>query len=440
MLSRLAVRPAAVLPAAVVPAALLAAAAGLTATAAPAHAATVISPPTITAPLGGLGPYPTGTPVTFTFSETGAGTAVSYEYALNGGSTQTVAAPSGVAGVPVTPERQRSVLTVYAVAADGTASAGTVDIFTAFAATPAADHDLNGDGLPDLLTVGGTRGLAAGLWLATGKSGRKGATGSPAVSLPATDIGINGNGFSVPGSPADFTGAQAITGHFSADGFQDVLLYYPSGNDAGGGAVLAGSGDGSALQPDSGSECTIPSGGLTDFNGDNPLQVVNAYGSIYGTGLPDLLATSGDPGNGYYLDYYDAGSPCLYFNTFTVHTPTPDGTADWNQWTLATLGYAGGTGMFLWNESTGALYLWAGLTAADNGDGTGTLTYTQYRIAAHWHTGKPLATLEAADINGDGVPDLWTVTPAGAAQAYLVSHLSASGTAQIRAGKRQQLP
>jgi hypothetical protein len=123
-----------------------------------------------------------------------------------------------------------------------------------------------------------------------------------------------------------------------------------------------------------------------------------------------------------------------------VHTPTPDGTADWNQWTLATLGYAGGTGMFLWNESTGALYLWAGLTAADNGDGTGTLSYTQYRIAAHWHTGKPLATLEAADINGDGVPDLWTVTPAGAAQAYLISHLSANGTAQIRAGKRQQLP
>ena len=57
-----------------------------------------------------------------------------------------------------------------------------------------------------------------------------------------------------------------------------------------------------------------------------------------------------------------------------------------------------------------------------------------------WHTGKPLATLEAADINGDGVPDLWTVTPAGAAQAYLISHLSASGTARMTAGKRQQLP
>jgi hypothetical protein len=424
----------------VFPAVLLAATLGLVVTAIPAGATTVISPPTITAPMGGLGPYPTGSPVTFTFSETGAGTAVSYEYTVNGGSTQTVAAPSGTASVQITPVRQSSVLTAYAVAADGTVSGGTLDIFRAYDVTPATDKDLNGDGIPDLMTVGGTPGLAAGLWLATGKPGRRGATGSAAVTLPATDIGINGNGFNTLGGPADFTGAQAITGHFAGDGFQDVLLYYPSGNDAGGGEVMAGSGDGSALQLYSGNDCTISSGALTDVNGDNPLQVVNAYGSIYGTGLPDLLAISGDPGNGYYLDYYDAGNPCGYFNTFAVHRVSPDGTADWDKWTLATLSYAGGTGMFLWNESTGGLYLWAGLTATDNGDGTGTLSYTQYEIAAHWQAGKPLATLEAADINGDGVPDLWTVTPAGVARAYLISRLSATGPARITAGKPQQLP
>lgn len=424
----------------VLPAALLAAAALVT-TAAPAGASTVISPPTITAPLGGLGPYPTGTPVTFTFSETGAGTAVSYEYTLNGGSLQTVAAPSGVANVQITPGRQYSTLTAYAVAGDGTVSGGTVDSFRAFSPIPAADKDLNGDGIPDLLTVGGTPGLAAGLWLATGKPGAHGATGSPAVTLPATDIGINGAGINIPGSPADFTGAQVITGQFLADGFQDVLLYDPSGNYAGGGVVLPGSGDGSALQPYSPTACVIPSGSLADANGDNPLQVVNAYRSIDGTGFPDLLAVSGDLSQGYYLDYYDDGGPCSsYFNTFMVHAPTPDGTADWNKWTLATLSYAGGTGMFLWNESTGGLYLWAGLTAADNGDGTGTLSYTQYEIAAHWHAGKPLATLEATDINGDGVPDLWTVTPAGVARAYLISHLSATSHARITAGKPQQLP
>ncbi len=408
-------------------------------TAASAQAATVISPPTITAPLGGLGPYPVGVAVTFTFSETGSGTPAAYQYTLNGGPTATVSAPSGVASVQIVPTRQTSFLTAYAVAADGTVSGGTLDIFKATSPTPAADKDMNGDGAPDLLTVGDTKGLAPGLWLATGKVNPASAAHKGRLNLPATDIGINGWS-NVPGSPSDFDGAQAITGLFTGDGFQDVLLYYPSGNDAGGGAVLAGSGDGSALQSQvSPNSVDIPSGAFTDFNGDNPLQVVNAGPSIYGTGLPDLLATSGDPVNGYYLDYYDAFGPGNYSFTFEIQTPTPDGTNDWNNWTLAAYTGTSGTGMFLWNESTGALYLWTGLKATDNGNFTGTLAYTQYKIAASWHKGKPLATLEAADFDGDGVPDLWAVTPAGVATAYRVSHLSPTSTARITPGSPQKL-
>jgi hypothetical protein len=403
-----------------------------------AQASTTISPPTITAPLGGLGPYPVGTPVTFTFSEQGAGTAVAYKYTLNG-VTKTVPAPSGAASVQIVPVRQTSFLTAYALAADGTVSAGTEDIFKAFTTQLAADKDLNGDGAPDLLTVGGTPGLAAGLWLATGTAKHPPAAAKGRLNVPATDIGVNGWS-STPGSPSDFNGAQAITGQFTGDGFQDVLIYYPSGNDAGGGAVLAGSGDGSPLQSQiSGNEFTISSGALTDANGDNPLQVVNAYASIYGTGLPDLLAISGDPANGYYLDYYEAFAPGGYFNTFAVRTATPDGTADWDTWRLATLSYAAGTGMFLWNESTGALYLWAGLTATDNGNGTGTLAYTQYKISANWNKGVPLSTLEAADFDRDGVPDLWAVTQSGVARAYRISALSTTGTATVKAGKPQNL-
>lgn len=306
-------------------------------------------------------------------------------------------------------------------------------------AQPAADKDMNGDGVPDLLTVGGTAGLGPGLWLATGKAKQSIAARIGQLTKPATDIGINGNGVNGDGSPADFDGAQAITGLFTGHSFQDVLIYYPAGNDAGGGVILAGNGDGSALDPVSGKEYTISSGLLTDANGDNPLQLGNAYGSIYGTGLPDLLASSGDPVNGYYLDYYDAFAPGLYNNTFAIHTPTPDGTADWNQWTLATLSYAGGIGMFLWNQGTGALYLWAGVRFTDNGDGTGTIGYTQYKISASWNKGQPLATLEAADFDGDGVPDLWAVTPAGVATAYLISGLSAAGTAKVTAGMPQKL-
>jgi hypothetical protein len=260
------------------------------------------------------------------------------------------------------------------------------------------------------------------------------------VNVPATDIGVNGNGFNIPGSPADFDGAQAITGGFFGTGFQDVLIYYTSGTFAGEGEVLAGQGDGSALQTVSGSSCAVSSGGLADFNGDNPLQVANAYASANGDGLPDLLTVSGDPVNGYFLDYFTSDfEPCMFSQAFAATTVTPDGTADWNKWTLATLSDVSGTGMFLWNQSTGALYLWRGVTAHDNGDSTGTFSYTQYLISPRWNRGKSLSTLEAADLNGDGVPDLCAVTSNGTARAYIISDLSATGRAKIRPGRPQKL-
>jgi hypothetical protein len=404
----------------------------------PASAATAISPPTVS-PQSGT--YIAGTTVTFTFTETGVGTPVAYQYTLNDGATQTIPAPSGTATSAIVPARQHNRLIAYAVAADGTVSGGTVDDFYARAATPAADKDLNGDGRPDLLTVGNTPGLAPGLWQATGLPAAGGSAGL--VTVPATDIGVNGNGFSAPGSPADFNGAQAITGRFSGTGFQDVLVYYPSGEFpgfAGEGVLLYGQGDGSALWPFSGSNCAIFSGMLADFNGDNPLQVANAYASLNGSGLPDLLAVSGDSVNGYSLDYYvSGGAPCLFFQNFASSALTPDGTADWNKWTLATLSDDSGTGMFLWNQGTGALYLWQGVTAHDNGDPTGTLSYTQYLISPHWNRGKSLSTLEAADLNGDNVPDLWAVTSNGTARAYLISNLSATGRAKIRPQRPQKL-
>ena len=105
----------------------------------------------------------------------------------------------------------------------------------------------------------------------------------------------------------------------------------------------------------------------------------------------------------------------------------------------ATFGNAGGTGMFLWNQRTGALYLWADVTCADNGDGTGSIRYTQYKISSKWNKGQHLSTLEAADFDGDGVPDLWAVTPSGVATAYVISQLSAYGTAKITASMPQML-
>jgi hypothetical protein len=62
------------------------------------------------------------------------------------------------------------------------------------------------------------------------------------------------------------------------------------------------------------------------------------------------------------------------------------------------------------------------------------------RIAAHWHQGKPLSALEAADFDGAGVPDLRAVTPAGVATACRISHLSATSTATVQVGQAQKLP
>jgi hypothetical protein len=76
--------------------------------------------------------------------------------------------------------------------------------------------------------------------------------------------------------------------------------------------------------------------------------------------------------------------------------------------------------MYLWNPTTGGLYLWTLLTAADNYDGTATLTYSSTTIkASGWNTGA--LTVQAADINNDGTADLWATGPGPTTTAYLLT-------------------
>jgi hypothetical protein len=306
----------------------------------------------------------------------------------------------------------------------------------ATASAPAADKDLNGDGIPDLLTVGGTPGLASGLWQATGVMGHSSPTGR--VKTPAIDIGANGNGTSTVGAPSDFDGGQAITGRFVSPYVQDVLVYYPSGGNPGSGVLFEGSGDGSVLQTQT--THSLTAGILTDFNGDNPSQLANAYDAAgSGDGYPDLLGINGDSAGGYYLDFYvNPGGVNAYFPV-QLTTATPTGGTDWNNWTIATTQLTSGTAMFLWKQSTGQLYLWERIGFTDNGDFTGTLAYTQYQVAADWNRNTALSTLEAVDINGDGVPDLWAVTAAGSVTAYLISDLSTTNAATVRSKNPQKL-
>ncbi|MFC4019593.1 hypothetical protein ACFOW4_16845 [Micromonospora sp. GCM10011542] len=327
-----------------------------------------------------------------------------------------------------------------------TALAPTLPAQAAAKPTPTAtagpvDKDLNGDGVPDLVTAGGPgTGLSSGVWYALGVKSRKTGVGTGQVQTPATNIGLLGNGVTGNASGADFDGAQVLTGRFTGVDRQDFLYYYPAGDAAGIGGIIRGAGDGTMASPYN-NQFTIGYENLIDANGNSPLQLANAFQADgVDNGIPDLLGIAGDATNGYRLGYHPSfGAPGLYFGTTTLINSTPTGGSDWQNWSIASTETASGVALVLRNATIGDLYLWTGVTMVDNGDGTGTLNHTQYQVAANWNTGVAIRTLQAADINADGTPDLWTVLPDGTHRAYLVSGLSTTGTATVTATRAKQL-
>ncbi|MET8837253.1 hypothetical protein ABZV78_25510 [Micromonospora sp. NPDC004540] len=306
------------------------------------------------------------------------------------------------------------------------------------------DKDLNGDGVPDLVAAGGPgTGLGSGVWSALGVKSRKTGVGTGKVQTPATNIGQAGTGTGTVGSPTEFDGAQVITGRFWGLDRQDFLYYTPGGVNPGGGGVIAGAGDGTMQNPYQGgaSQATIAREQLLDPNGNSPLELANAFGADGNdNGMPDLIGRYGDPVHGYNLGYLpNLGAPGMVIFNTTLTNRTPAGDTDWQNWSITGTELASGTALFLRNAGTGDLYLWTGVSLVDNGDGTGSLTYTQHQVAANWNTGVAISTLWAADINADGTPDLWTVLADGTYRAYLISGLSTSGTATVTATRSQRL-
>lgn len=92
--------------------------------------------------------------------------------------------------------------------------------------------------------------------------------------------------------------------------------------------------------------------------------------------------------------------------------------------------------MFLWNRSTGALYLWSDTTF--NPD-TGQFSYASSRVlrSSGWYTGASL-TLRAGDANTDGVPDLWVVSAGAVSSLWTVTNLQ-TGSATLAAQPKQTL-
>jgi hypothetical protein len=355
--------------------------------------------------------------------------ATSYLYQLNGGPYGTVTADAGVASITVIPTRFTNSVTVNGLSAGGNVGQTATVTFNADPAATAADGDLNGDNLADLVTVGGTHTLAPGLWLAAAK-------GPGQLAPAAANIGAHGNGASLTGQPSDFDGGQVSVGHFAGYGLQDVLVYYPSGPHTGQAVILRGNGDGSTIQAQL--DGTVAIMDSTTFLDDKllpPLQLAGA-GNAADSAYLDLIGIAGSTDTGYYLNHYgNIGGIGSYNQVDSLPAQnTPTGGTDWNTWTIATAQSGTGAEMYLWQPSTGKLYLWDNLTYDPNASA---FTYTQYALSSNWNTGQPL-TLQASDIDGDGTADLWAIGDNATATPWTVSNLAA-GSGTIAAKPNQKV-
>lgn len=412
-----------------------------------------------------------GTSASFTITDTNVGSAPgSYRYQLNGGNPVSVPASGSkpyTATIALKPTTQTNILSVTAVGSGGNVG-DTYDYrFIASAPATATSDDLNGDGNADLLTVGGKNSLPDGLWQATG-------TGNGKINPVARNIGIDGNGISTTQTATSFVGSQAITGHFfTGNGFNDVLDYSVDATGAISGEILRGQGDGTDLQTrsdgidyqpvtDATRTFGITVGDGTTTSVTTPATSIANGGNLYNTangqapGYPDLLLVINgklwdEPsfrGKGNYagtdaaIELTDYNPYCLAQNNAT----TANCTTDWSGWTItSTL------------DSNGMPELFARDTSTDTNDPShGQLWYlspdaltnlaavspaytTDVEVAATgWDSGNR-PTLQAADINNDGTPDLWTISSTGTVTANEMTLSGTTATLTTPTGSGQAL-
>lgn len=376
-----------------------------------------------------------GTPLTVNLKPPTGTTPSTYIYQLNGGPYRTAAATAGTATISVTPTRFTNTVTVSSQSAGGNVGDSASVTFNAQRPRDAADGDLDGDDIADLVAAGaGTATFPAGLWLSPGQRNGE-------VTTALTNIGSRGSG-GPTGTVADFTGAQVVTGKFTGAATEDVLVYYPGGTkNPGGGVILHGNGDGATIQAQLDENYSNINGGTFqgfDFNDlqdiKDPVQLVNA-GATY-PGYADLLGIAGKPDNSYLLTFYPNGGGLVggYNDVVPLANTTPTGGRDWNTWTLATAQTGSGTAMFLRQAATGQLYLWNRIGLDTD---TGSLTYEQHRLSTTWNAGKAL-TLRAADLDRDGTADLQAYDANLRLTTWLVTGLTATGGTASPAAQSQQ--
>jgi len=313
-------------------------------------------------------------------------------------------------------------LTVYGSAAGGNPGATNSTELTGDApSTPYPDGYFTGGSYPSLLTPG--TGKDPSVWLSAG-------TGNGALA-PPLDIGSLGTLID-PGhdGPADWASAEILHGDFTGNDVEDVMAYYPSSTYAGVGVVIGGPGDAGPLVPYSGNNWNFPDGALSDptyANSDNPSVLVGAGdASEQATGLDDLIGilgdtSSSDGGTGYELDLYSASTIGQYGWDQVLSTTAPDGTADWNNYALATAQPGGNTSavvLFALDKTTGALYESVNPTCdttVTTGCGAGLSSTLIGMPGSTWTTlsvpwGSSAPDLVSADVNNAGQLELWTLS------------------------------
>ena len=364
-----------------------------------------------------------------------AGTTPSaYAYQLNTDAPVTVTPSAGGAPTDIafTVNQVVNTLTVWALSAGGNVGQrASVPFLAAYPATATTDGDLTGAGVPDLIVPGGTGALPPGLWYSPGNTDG---------SLSAASVNIGTAGLSSAGSAGDWTGTEASTGTYCQDNVQDVLDYNPG---TGGAGILCNDGSADPLTSTSpangGSAPPVMTPGTFNDNGAVPSgQQTNSGNAVQIVNAGDTAATDGGGGsvedddllavmdNELYL--YSAAEPGGYdtFDGFSsdvlAATDSPDGSMDWDSWTLASTQIDGATDLYLWDRSTGALDLWTGLSAGAPGaafpNATTLNAADQYPVAGGWNIGTGNLVLRAGDLGG--APVLWAVdTTDGSVSTYV---------------------
>ena len=332
-------------------------------------------------------------------------------------------------------------LTVDALSSGGNIGQEATVHFDGTKLNPAAvDGSVANDGEPDVIVSGGSgAAFPAGLWLT--QTHADGTTGETPVN-----VGKGGLGLSDTGNPAaDWTGSQVITGDWCGLGAQDVMAYFPTGNDAGGANIDCSDGSTdsvTAASPlDAGVSLDVSSATLVDSAGADATGIANAYNtSGKNSGIPDLFV-AGAAGlalyhsttpNGYANDFGVCGQDCDFLTT----QPSPDGQYDWNTWTITSAQTASGqTDMYLWQPTSGELVLWTNVTLNSSGSAfpnATSLAFTSTVVTTDaFNPGANDISIRAGVPAGQNTPILWATDLANGFVSSVTGTDTAGGATNV---------